>query len=171
MTQIHPPPRSESNSGTPIKPSPSVDSADANDNLEIPENWSAHHDDHGRIFYWDRTTKSSAYTRPPIQEHRCKYCGCNEKSTGSKTKDDSQAQPLLTDHDQPTAELTRVSQKSTEDPRLLEYYAMPDIRTRQTEGLPSGWEMRYSKKGRLYFVDHNSRTTTWIDPRTSGDDH
>ncbi|KAK7014058.1 hypothetical protein VNI00_019441 [Paramarasmius palmivorus] len=31
--------------------------------------------------------------------------------------------------------------------------------------LPSGWEQRISSQGRLYFVDHNTRTTIWDDPR------
>ncbi|KAJ1554915.1 hypothetical protein HK405_003736 [Cladochytrium tenue] len=31
--------------------------------------------------------------------------------------------------------------------------------------LPSGWEMRYAPEGQPYFVDHNTRTRTWLDPR------
>ncbi|KAI8808253.1 hypothetical protein BJ742DRAFT_869232 [Cladochytrium replicatum] len=31
--------------------------------------------------------------------------------------------------------------------------------------LPSGWEQRYTTEGRSYFVDHSTRTTTWVDPR------
>jgi E3 ubiquitin-protein ligase NEDD4 len=31
--------------------------------------------------------------------------------------------------------------------------------------LPSGWEMRLTSTSRVYFVDHNSKTTTWDDPR------
>ncbi|PVU96062.1 hypothetical protein BB559_002515 [Furculomyces boomerangus] len=31
--------------------------------------------------------------------------------------------------------------------------------------LPSGWEMRLTEHGRVYFVDHNTKTTTWDDPR------
>lgn len=37
-----------------------------------------------------------------------------------------------------------------------------------TEGsgaLPTGWEARRTTKGRIYYVDHNTRTTTWNDPR------
>jgi atrophin-1 interacting protein 5 (WW domain-containing E3 ubiquitin protein ligase 1) len=30
--------------------------------------------------------------------------------------------------------------------------------------LPSGWERRLDTKGRLYYVDHNTRTTTWQKP-------
>jgi hypothetical protein len=31
--------------------------------------------------------------------------------------------------------------------------------------LPSGWEMRVTNTGRIYFVDHTSKITTWDDPR------
>ncbi|KIM30176.1 hypothetical protein M408DRAFT_328262 [Serendipita vermifera MAFF 305830] len=31
--------------------------------------------------------------------------------------------------------------------------------------LPSGWEMRLTPTARVYFMDHNSKTTTWDDPR------
>ncbi|KAH9465586.1 hypothetical protein Pst134EA_013468 [Puccinia striiformis f. sp. tritici] len=31
--------------------------------------------------------------------------------------------------------------------------------------LPAGWEQRFTPEGRPYFVDHNTRTTTWVDPR------
>ncbi|KAJ1922147.1 hypothetical protein H4219_000009 [Mycoemilia scoparia] len=31
--------------------------------------------------------------------------------------------------------------------------------------MPSGWEMRLTNQGRVYFVDHNTKTTTWDDPR------
>jgi len=34
--------------------------------------------------------------------------------------------------------------------------------------LPSGWEMRMTNTGRVYFVDHNAKITTWDDPRLPG---
>uniref|UniRef100_A0A663EBH4 E3 ubiquitin-protein ligase n=1 Tax=Aquila chrysaetos chrysaetos TaxID=223781 RepID=A0A663EBH4_AQUCH len=33
-----------------------------------------------------------------------------------------------------------------------------------SSGLPPGWEERQDEKGRSYYIDHNSRTTTWIRP-------
>jgi E3 ubiquitin-protein ligase NEDD4 len=37
--------------------------------------------------------------------------------------------------------------------------------TAGTGELPPGWEQRHTPEGRSYFVDHNTRTTTWVDPR------
>lgn len=34
-----------------------------------------------------------------------------------------------------------------------------------TEPLPAGWEMRTDAHGRSYYVDHNTRTTTWERPQ------
>jgi len=34
------------------------------------------------------------------------------------------------------------------------------------EGLPPGWGMQVAPNGRIFFIDHNERATTWIDPRT-----
>lgn len=31
--------------------------------------------------------------------------------------------------------------------------------------LPPGWELSRTPNGELYFIDHNSRTTSWLDPR------
>ncbi|XP_048873547.1 LOW QUALITY PROTEIN: membrane-associated guanylate kinase, WW and PDZ domain-containing protein 1-like [Brienomyrus brachyistius] len=32
-------------------------------------------------------------------------------------------------------------------------------------GLPENWEMAYSDSGEPYYIDHKSRTTSWLDPR------
>ncbi|OCH94030.1 hypothetical protein OBBRIDRAFT_789737 [Obba rivulosa] len=34
------------------------------------------------------------------------------------------------------------------------------------QALPDGWEERVSPKGTPYYVDHNTRTTIWVDPRS-----
>ncbi|XP_035376263.1 membrane-associated guanylate kinase, WW and PDZ domain-containing protein 1 isoform X3 [Electrophorus electricus] len=31
--------------------------------------------------------------------------------------------------------------------------------------LPQNWEMAYTENGEVYFIDHNTKTTSWIDPR------
>uniref|UniRef100_A0AAY5EH08 Membrane-associated guanylate kinase, WW and PDZ domain-containing protein 3 n=1 Tax=Electrophorus electricus TaxID=8005 RepID=A0AAY5EH08_ELEEL len=31
--------------------------------------------------------------------------------------------------------------------------------------LPKNWEMAYTETGMVYFIDHNTKTTTWLDPR------
>uniref|UniRef100_A0A8C2UJ88 Membrane-associated guanylate kinase, WW and PDZ domain-containing protein 1 n=1 Tax=Chinchilla lanigera TaxID=34839 RepID=A0A8C2UJ88_CHILA len=31
--------------------------------------------------------------------------------------------------------------------------------------LPENWEMAYTENGEVYFIDHNTKTTSWLDPR------
>lgn len=35
-----------------------------------------------------------------------------------------------------------------------------------SEGLPPGWSVQVAPNGRVFFIDHNQRATTWVDPRT-----
>ncbi|KAM8972896.1 E3 ubiquitin-protein ligase NEDD4 isoform 2-T2 [Pelodytes ibericus] len=37
-----------------------------------------------------------------------------------------------------------------------------------SSGLPPGWEEKQDDKGRLYYIDHNTRTTTWEKPVLQG---
>ena len=36
-----------------------------------------------------------------------------------------------------------------------------------SEGLPDGWSVQVAANGRVFFIDHNTKTTSWIDPRTN----
>ncbi|XP_067302210.1 membrane-associated guanylate kinase, WW and PDZ domain-containing protein 3a isoform X4 [Pseudorasbora parva] len=38
-------------------------------------------------------------------------------------------------------------------------------RDESQESLPKNWEMAYTETGMVYFIDHNTKTTTWLDPR------
>ena len=40
---------------------------------------------------------------------------------------------------------------------------------RQDPDLPEGWEMRKTKDGRPYYVNHNTRITTWDHPKTANE--
>ncbi|XP_040472474.1 membrane-associated guanylate kinase, WW and PDZ domain-containing protein 3 isoform X2 [Falco naumanni] len=39
------------------------------------------------------------------------------------------------------------------------------LRDETLEPLPKNWEMAYTDTGMIYFIDHNTKTTTWLDPR------
>lgn len=61
------------------------------------------------------------------------------------------------------------------DPRTGSASPMPNavqntIDERQEDNLgplPEGWEERVHIDGRIFFIDHNTRTTQWEDPRLS----
>jgi hypothetical protein len=43
-------------------------------------------------------------------------------------------------------------------------YSSPPAYTPVNIPLPPGWEARLDEKGRIFYVDHNTKTTTWIPP-------
>lgn len=44
----------------------------------------------------------------------------------------------------------------------------PDTSPSENEDLPPGWEERRTENGRLYYVNHLSRSTQWTKPQLSG---
>eukprot|EP00088_Acartia_fossae_P069938 TRINITY_DN9237_c0_g1_i1.p1 TRINITY_DN9237_c0_g1~~TRINITY_DN9237_c0_g1_i1.p1 ORF type:complete len:874 (-),score=165.88 TRINITY_DN9237_c0_g1_i1:8-2629(-) len=40
-------------------------------------------------------------------------------------------------------------------------------RNLNAEGLPSGWTLQVAPNGRVFFINHIAKKTTWIDPRTA----
>lgn len=63
-------------------------------------------------------------------------------------------------------ETTRPTQPQRSDSGGSGVVGIPNnITTAGSGPLPPGWEMRSNPEGRPYFVDHNTRTTTWVDPR------
>uniref|UniRef100_A0A7N9ASL8 Membrane-associated guanylate kinase, WW and PDZ domain-containing protein 2 n=1 Tax=Mastacembelus armatus TaxID=205130 RepID=A0A7N9ASL8_9TELE len=42
---------------------------------------------------------------------------------------------------------------------------IPDADEEELGPLPDNWEMAYTEKGEVYFIDHNTKTTSWLDPR------
>ena len=43
---------------------------------------------------------------------------------------------------------------------------MKEEASKENELLPPGWEKRRDPEGRVYYVDHNTRRTTWQRPST-----
>ena len=42
----------------------------------------------------------------------------------------------------------------------------PSFARDPAEGLPAGWSMQMAPNGRVFFIDHNVKATTWVDPRS-----
>ncbi|XP_063282886.1 membrane-associated guanylate kinase, WW and PDZ domain-containing protein 1 isoform X4 [Pelobates fuscus] len=57
----------------------------------------------------------------------------------------------------PTFPITEASQK-------LPLY-LPPTDEESLGPLPANWEMAYTENGEVYFIDHNTKTTSWLDPR------
>lgn len=54
------------------------------------------------------------------------------------------------------------------DPRIPRDFDSQNYALDSLGPLPTGWEQRKTASGRVYYVDHNNRTTQFTDPRLNG---
>ncbi|KAM3927557.1 E3 ubiquitin-protein ligase NEDD4 isoform 2-T2 [Leptodactylus fuscus] len=104
----------------------------------LPPGWEERKDPKGRSYYIDHNTKTTTWGRPKVQ-----------KPTNVET---SQASPAENDP------------SGSSQPPPGEEAAKPNVDQDQ-EPLPQGWEMRRAPSGRPFYVNHNTKSTTWEDPR------
>ncbi|EEQ35675.1 E3 ubiquitin-protein ligase pub1 [Microsporum canis CBS 113480] len=158
----------------PVSTSPQQPTAPARANVSssfedsqgrLPTGWERREDNLGRTYYVDHNTRTTTWNRPAQnyneqtqrtqmeanmqmerRAHRSRMLP--EDRTGANSPDSQQARTPPT---APTASAVSMMASNTTTPGTGE--------------LPAGWEQRFTPEGRPYYVDHNTRTTTWVDPR------
>ena len=157
----------------------------------LPVGWELRYDPRGRAYYVDHNTRRTTWTRPPPSMSASSMPLPRPTSSSSSTATDTTLlAPNTTNADGTYADVrlplgweerrtpdgrpyfvdhhTRTT--TWNDPRRSSVSASAAstnaLANRAALGpLPSGWEMRMTSTRRIYFVDHNTRTTTWDDPR------
>lgn len=137
----------------------------------LPAGWERREDNLGRTYYVDHNTRTTTWTRPSsnynehtqrsqreanMQMERRAHQSrmLPEDRTGANSPNLQEAQQAHTPSGaSASASASAVSMMAT------------GATTAGTGELPAGWEQRVTPEGRPYFVDHNTRTTTWVDPR------
>uniref|UniRef100_A0A8C9DN16 E3 ubiquitin-protein ligase NEDD4 n=1 Tax=Prolemur simus TaxID=1328070 RepID=A0A8C9DN16_PROSS len=105
----------------------------------LPPGWEEKQDERGRSYYVDHNSRTTTWTKPTVQA---------TMETGQlPSSQSSSAGP------QPQVPMSDSAQQVTQ-PYEIEHGF-----------LPKGWEVRHAPNGRPFFIDHNTKTTTWEDPR------
>ncbi|CAK6975113.1 NEDD4-like E3 ubiquitin-protein ligase WWP2 isoform X2 [Scomber scombrus] len=165
---------------TPAEPGPNATSSTEQANSSatesttdtLPAGWEQRVLPHGRVYYVDHNTKTTTWERP--------------LPPGWEKRVDQRGRYYYVDHNtrtttwqRPTAESVRnyqqwQSQRSQLQgamhqfsQRFLYQPSGAPVENDPLGSLPPGWEKRQDN-GRVYFVNHNTRTTQWDDPRTQG---
>ncbi|KAG1585007.1 hypothetical protein G6F48_007537 [Rhizopus delemar] len=184
-----------SNTGESSRPNSSLVPTTANEeNDDLPSGWERRVDHLGRPYYVDHNTRTTSWKRPSraaedqanqteLERHQHNARGLPEQTNGQQVmshnmtsagsgplppgwemRTSAEGRPYFVDHN--TRTTTWV------DPRRQQYMSSigpgSNLQVQpvsQLGPLPSGWEMRLTSTGRVYFVDHNTKTTTWDDPR------
>ncbi|XP_051548001.1 NEDD4-like E3 ubiquitin-protein ligase WWP2 isoform X2 [Myxocyprinus asiaticus] len=138
----------------------------------LPAGWEQRVLPHGRVYYVDHNTKTTTWERP--------------LPPGWEKRVDQRGRFYYVDHNTRTTTWQRPTEESVrnyeqwQSQRSQLQGAMQQFNQRylyQSSGvavendplgaLPPGWEKRQDN-GRVYYVNHNTRTTQWEDPRTQG---
>ena len=126
----------------------------------LPPGWERRIDPLGRTYYVDHNTRSTTWHRPSTNQ----AVNATAQQGETNAARDQHNRRVLAD-DMVDAGVNRAaSAAATATPSVVPTAAS----TQTTAGsgpLPAGWEERYTPEGRPYYVDHNTRTTTWVDPR------
>ncbi|XP_054435820.1 NEDD4-like E3 ubiquitin-protein ligase WWP1 [Pteronotus mesoamericanus] len=109
----------------------------------LPSGWERRVDDRGRVYYVDHNTRTTTWQRPTLESLR------NFEQWQSQR---SQLQGALQQFNQ----------------RYLYSASVLAAENDPYGPLPPGWEKRADSTDRIYFVNHNTKTTQWEDPRTQG---
>jgi len=137
--------------------------ASQTDTAPLPSGWEQQENAEGRVYYIDHNTRTTTFVRPTSDSQNAMMERRNEGlPTGWEVRQTPTGRLLFIDHN------TRTN--TWEDPRDrwdVEAGAEGGQAIMLGEGqLPEGWEVRTSRTGPPYFINHRERTTTWDDPRT-----
>ncbi|KAK2029362.1 HECT-domain-containing protein [Colletotrichum zoysiae] len=130
----------------------------------LPAGWERREDNLGRTYYVDHNTRTTSWNRPTVAgavEQR------NDREAATQVERQRHQNRTLpedrTGANSPTlqAQQAAAAAQSASNSTMMHTGATSP----GTGELPPGWEQRWTPEGRPYFVDHNTRTTTWVDPR------
>ncbi|XP_037723155.1 E3 ubiquitin-protein ligase Nedd-4 isoform X20 [Drosophila subpulchrella] len=157
----------------------------------LPAGWEERQDANGRTYYVNHTARTTQWERPTILTsnssqstdqlgsdfQRRFHISVDETESGRSANAGGEEEPLPPRWSMQVAPngrtffIDHASRRTTWiDPRNGRASPMPN-QTRRVEDdlgpLPEGWEERVHTDGRVFYIDHNTRTTQWEDPRLS----
>lgn len=134
----------------------------------LPTGWERRTDNLGRTYYVDHNTRTTTWTRPASNVNENDQVAARQTTTDLERQ---RHQNRMLPEDSARASSPGASTSASPQPNNAAATAnavqmMNNGATTAGLGeLPAGWEQRFTPEGRPYFVDHNTRTTTWVDPR------
>jgi E3 ubiquitin-protein ligase NEDD4 len=129
----------------------------------LPAGWERREDNLGRTYYVDHNTRTTSWNRP-TQAGGGDTRGEREAATQVE-RQRHQNRTLPEDRTGSNSPSLQQQQQSAAQSANAATMMHTGATTPGTGELPPGWEQRWTPEGRPYFVDHNTRTTTWVDPR------
>ncbi|CZT20912.1 probable Probable E3 ubiquitin-protein ligase hulA [Ramularia collo-cygni] len=141
----------------------------------LPAGWERREDNLGRTYYVDHNSRQTTWIRPTANYNAGEQRAQLEQQTNiERTRHQNRMlpedraganSPTLSDRANASPPAHTPAAASTPNNATSAQMVATGATTAGTGELPAGWEQRHTPEGRAYFVDHNTRTTTWVDPR------
>nr|XP_045016966.1 E3 ubiquitin-protein ligase NEDD4 isoform X3 [Jaculus jaculus] len=125
--------------------------AESVDNRESSESWEIIREDEA-ITYGSQTFPSPPSSNVDARTHLAEDLTARLSMYGNPAP----SQPASTSH--------HSSRRGSLQAYSVEEQPALPVLLPTSSGLPPGWEEKQDERGRSYYVDHNSRTTTWTKP-------
>lgn len=126
--------------------------------VALPAGWEERQDANGRTYYVNHIARTTQWERPtgisPTEEQ------VQQRSLDSAREFERRFH-ISADNGEMESQIPEETpvQSPTELSSQLSAHLSLD-------GLPTGWSLQVAPNGRVFFIDHNTKTTTWVDPRT-----
>uniref|UniRef100_A0A8D1FJ97 HECT-type E3 ubiquitin transferase n=1 Tax=Sus scrofa TaxID=9823 RepID=A0A8D1FJ97_PIG len=159
------------------------------DSRESSENWEIIREDEATMYSNQAFPSSPPSNNLDVQTHlaeelNARLTVCGNSATGqpvSSSNHSSRRSSLqaYTFEEQPTLPVASVTTETSQLPSSQSSSTGPQAQAPTSDAaqqvtqpsemeqgsLPKGWEVRHAPNGRPFFIDHNTKTTTWEDPR------
>uniref|UniRef100_A0A3P8XYB9 HECT-type E3 ubiquitin transferase n=1 Tax=Esox lucius TaxID=8010 RepID=A0A3P8XYB9_ESOLU len=132
----------------------------------LPPGWEERKDTKGRTYYVNHNNRCTTWTKPILQvlDHLTEPQIRRARSLSSPTV--TLSTPLEgAANNLAVCRAVKDTLSNPQTPQPSPYSSPKSGHKPQQSFLPPGWEMRIAPNGRPFFIDHNSRLTTWEDPR------
>ncbi|XP_017779527.1 PREDICTED: transcriptional coactivator YAP1-A-like isoform X1 [Nicrophorus vespilloides] len=117
------------------------------DNTPLPPGWEQARTPEGQVYYLNHTTRTTTWEDPRKTTLASQVAAQQHQS----------AEQLLTTH-----QVVTPSQTQSPSTTCTGAKTSSDV---DLGPLPEGWEQSQTSDGELYFINHQTRTTSWFDPR------
>lgn len=143
----------------------------------LPSGWEERKDGKGRTYYVNHNNRTTTWTRPIVQHAEDGAVGSTSNSSNHLSEPQIRrprslssptvtlSAPLEGAKDFPVRRAVKDTLSNPQSPQPSPYNSPKPQHKGAQSFLPPGWEMRIAPNARPFFIDHNTKTTTWEDPR------
>ncbi|XP_032415881.1 E3 ubiquitin-protein ligase NEDD4-like isoform X2 [Xiphophorus hellerii] len=131
---------------------------------QLPPGWEEKRDNKGRRYYVNHNTRTTTWVRPVIQKPADSPAA---PAAAAAAAAPAAAAPAAAPQSEsaPPQNSSPPSQPAAVSPADATQPGPSAEASADFGSLPQGWEVRSAPNGRPFFINHNTKTTTWEDPR------